>query len=81
MNNETTMIYQEGLHNPGGTPGTPQGPNPLLQYQVNILCGLAQCSVQKHEKIHLGCFHTVFFFFLQKHVKKLCISHYESSRY
>ena len=36
-NNETTMIYREGLCNPGGTPGTPQGPNPLLQCYHNII--------------------------------------------
>jgi len=33
-NNEMTLIYREGLRNPGGTPGTPPGPNPLLHYNT-----------------------------------------------
>jgi hypothetical protein len=35
-NNEMTMIYREGLRNPG-TPGTPLCPNPLLHYTVPCL--------------------------------------------
>ena len=31
------MIYREGLRNPCGTPGTPPGPNPLLQWQLLVL--------------------------------------------
>ena len=37
-------------------------------YQLNILHGTTQCTIQKHRKIHLRCF-------LHKHVEKLCISH------